>query len=280
MSSLILEHFQFSREPFGPQIGTTSLYQFTSFKQGRLRLEEALNRGGMLLVVGEPGSGKSAMLRSFCDKLATSSHEILYTCVPMVTNPARAVIESLLGQAGERIPFNNVGRGVALLRETFQRLHERGKLPVVLIDDAHHLNPDGWLLFKSLTNYDMDSRKPLLLIFVGTRAELLTTFSWTRLSEVRGRLLFCYHLRGLEEKEIGPYLKAHLAWAGCDRPLFPKEVALEIHRHANGLPRAINRLAHSCLVASACDRGELVGLECLERALSEHLFATVPGGVE
>lgn len=274
MSSIIMEHFQLSREPFGSQIGTQALYQFNSFKQGRLRLEEAINRGGMLLVAGEPGSGKSALLRAFCDKLATSSHEILYTSVPMLTNPARSVVESLLCQSGERIPFNNVGRGLAVLHEAFQRQHERGKLPVVLVDDAHHLNPDGWLLFKSLTNYDMDSRKPLLLIFAGTRTELLTTLSWTRLDEIRGRLLFCYHLRGIDEKEVHSYLKAHLKWAGCDRSVFPKEVATEIHRHANGLPRMINRLAYSCLIAAACDRAELVGLECLEQALSEHLFAT------
>lgn len=59
---------------------------------------------------------------------------------------------------------------------------------------------------------------------------------------------------------------------------FPKRWLWRSIGTRTDLPRAINRLAHGCLVASACDRGELVGLECLERALSEHLFAAVPGG--
>ena len=63
MSSVVLGRFQLQREPFSAQIATDAVYEFSSFKQGRLRLEEALHRRGMLLLVGEPGSGKTALLR-------------------------------------------------------------------------------------------------------------------------------------------------------------------------------------------------------------------------
>jgi type II secretory pathway predicted ATPase ExeA len=285
MSSVVLNRFQLQREPFSAQIATDAVYEFSSFKQGRLRLEESLHRRGMLLLVGEPGSGKTALLRSFCGRLAASSHHVLYAASPAMKNPARPVIESLLAQAGEKVPFNNVGRGLALLGEALKRQYEQGKLPVIIVDDAHHLNADGWLLFKTLSNFEMDSKQPVLMIFVGARAELLSTLSWSRLDEVRGRLLFCYHLRGLEESETLPYLAAHLQWAGCSRPLFPKEVAVELHRHARGLPRLVNRLAYSCLTAAACDQSNLdgdatalpCGLDCLKQALTEHLFSASDG---
>jgi hypothetical protein len=39
MSSVVLSRFQLQREPFSAQIATDAVYEFSSFKQGRLRLE-------------------------------------------------------------------------------------------------------------------------------------------------------------------------------------------------------------------------------------------------
>jgi type II secretory pathway predicted ATPase ExeA len=190
----------------------------------------------------------------------------------MVKAPLRPVVEDLLLQLGERLPFNNVARCMALLRESLVRLSDQGTLPVVIIDDVHHLNNEAWLQLKALTNYEMDSRSPMLMLLLGAREEVLSSLSWSRLEEVRSRFLFCYVMRGLEREETGDYIKAHLDWAGCDRPLFPTEIANEIHQQTHGNPRLVNRLAHSALMAAACERRELVDGQCLEQALSEHLF--------
>lgn len=272
MPSLIPEYFQLRRLPFSQEIEAQALYKFRSFEQGERRLEQGLHHRGMVLVTGEPGAGKTALVRHFCHRLASSSHRILYTAAPVAKTPLRPVVENLLTQVGEKIPFNNPSRGMAVLHDALSRLHGQGTLPVVIIDDAHHLNGAAWLQLKTMTNYEMDSQLPLLMILLGAREELLSVLSWSRLDEVRSRLAFCYVLRGLEQEETEDYLKAHLKWAGCDRPLFPKEIAEEIHQRANGLPRLINRLAYSCLMAAACDRKELVDGPCLNQALSEHLF--------
>lgn len=270
--TLVLEHFQLKRHPFSPEIEAQALFKFRCFEQGERRLEQGLNQRGMVLVAGEPGAGKTALARYFCHRLAASSYRELYAVTPMLKNPLRPVVEELLIQLGERVPFNNVARGMAILQQALLKQYDKGLLPVVVIDDVHNLTGPAWLLLKALTNYEMDSKLPLLMILLGARQELLSTLNWSRLDEVRGRLLFCFHLRGLEAEETEDYLKAHLKWAGCERPLFPKEVALELHQRANGLPRLVNRLAHSCLMAAACDRKELVDSRCLEQAASEHLF--------
>ena len=271
-TALIPDHFQLRRIPFSQEIEASALYKFRSFEQGQRRLEQAVHQRGMILVAGEPGAGKTAMARHFCHRLASSTHRTLYTAAPMVKNPLRPVVEDLLTQVGEKIPFNNSARGMALLRDALQRLHDQGNLPVVIIDDAHHLDGSAWLQLKTLTNYEMDSKLPLLLILLGAREEVLSVLNWSRLDEVRSRLAFCYLLRGLERDETESYLAAHLKWAGCDRPLFPKEIADEIHQRTHGLPRLINRLAYSCLMAAACERRDLVDSPCLDQAVSEHLF--------
>lgn len=271
-SALIPEYFQFRRLPFSQEIEAQALYKFRSFEQGERRLEQGAHQRGMMLVAGEPGAGKTALARHFCHRLASSTYRTLYTSTPMVKSPLRPVVEDLLTQVGERIPFNNPARGMANLHDALLRLHDQGTLPVIIIDDAHHLNGAAWLQLKTLTNYDMDSKLPLLLILLGAREEVLSVLNWSRLDEVRSRLAFCYFLRGLERDETEKYLEAHLKWAGCDRPLFTKEIAEEIHQRTQGLPRMVNRLAYSCLMAAACERRDLVDGHCLNQALSEHLF--------
>lgn len=271
-TAMITEHFRLRHHPFGPEIEAHALFKSRSFEQGERRLELAAHNRGMALVAGDSGAGKTALIRYFCHRLAPSNFRPLYTATPMVKAPMRPVVEDLLGQVGEKIPFNNAARGMALLQEAFLKLHDQNTLPVVIIDDAHHLNEQAWLQLKTLTNYEMDSRLPFLMLLLGAREEVLSALSLSRLEEVRSRFLFCYTMRGLESDETGGYLKAHLDWAGCDRPLFPKEIADEIHQRTHGIPRLVNRLAYSALVAAACERKELVDGPCLEQALSEHLF--------
>ena len=170
--------------------------------------------------------------------------------------------------------FDDREQEMALLREALRRQDSQGRRPVLVLDDAHHLGEAGWLGLKALTNCEMDSRMPFTMLLLGARQELLTTLNWTRLEEIRSRLLFCYHLKPLAEEEIEAYLTAHLRWAGCDRALFPREVARDLHRRANGIPRKINQLAYNCLAAAALEGKELVDQPCLEQATSELAFGT------
>lgn len=272
MTAFMLDHFQLKRHPFSPEIEAHALFKFQSFEQGQRRLEQGVHHRGMVLVTGEPGAGKSALVRAFCNRLASSTYRVLYTVAPVDKSPLRPVTESLLTQLGERIPFNNTARAMARLQDALLRLHDQGQLPIIVVDDAHQLNGAGWLQLKTLTNYNMDSKQPLFLVLAGAQQELVSVLSWSRLDEVRSRILFCYHLKGLEPDETEGYLKAHLDWAGCSHPLFPKEIARELHQRAHGLPRLVNRLAYSCMVAAACARKDLIDGPCLEQAASEHLF--------
>lgn len=274
MSTIVLNRFNLKRDPFSAEIEPHALFSSQGFQQGRLRLEEAVQRRGLALVAGEPGAGKTALVRSLLTRLDSSSFRMLYGAVPVAKNALHAAIEGLLLDLGEKIPFNNGPRALALLREALRRQDSQGRRPVLVLDDAHHLGGAGWLGLKALTNCEMDSRMPFTMLLLGARQELLTTLNWTRLEEIRSRLLFCYHLKPLGEEEIEAYLTAHLRWAGCDRALFPREVARDLHRRANGLPRKINQLAYNCLAAAALEGKELVDQPCLEQATSELAFGT------
>lgn len=271
MSHPILENFQFRRLPFQADIDAGFLYPCESFEQGRLRLRQAARDRGMVLVTGDFGSGKTALVRAVTSQLASSSYRVLYLAAVEGSNPLRPVVEGLLDQLGERIPFNNVPRAMALLQKALLRSFEQNVVPVVVIDDAQALDTRAWLGLKSLTNFQMDSKMPFCLWVLGSRQELLAPLRQSGLAEVRSRLQFCFHVKNLQEHEVEPYLSAHLKWAGCERALFPRDVARELFRLTHGLPRLVNRLAYQCLMAAAQDRKELVDQGCLDSAVTEVL---------
>lgn len=266
---MVTEHFQLKRLPFSAEIDPAFMLKFTSFNQGDLRLQAALQQRGMALVVGESGAGKSTLIRCIEQRLARSSYRLLYAPVPVLNHAIKAVMDDLLAQLGEPVPFRNPSKGIKLLQSSLRSLEQQGTLPIVVLDDVHAFDQQSWLLLKTLTNYDIDSRLPFCLWLLGDRQEITSTLAMNKMAEIRGRMHFCFHLRGLEPEEVEAYLKTHLAWAGCDRPLFPREAALEIHRHTKGLPRQVNRLAYGSLVAAACARKDLIDMLCIEQAASE-----------
>jgi general secretion pathway protein A len=271
MRDLVLDHFKLKRHPFSVEIETEGFYPFHCFHQGMLRLEQATHTRGPVLVLAEPGAGKTALIRAYCKRLASSSFEVHHQLVGPSKNPIRPLLEGFLRCFGEQIPFNNPARCLERLKECLEKIYAQGRLPVLLIDDAHHLNTLNWLVLKALMNYELDSKLPCLLIFMG-KPDTLRILSLNEVQEVRERLSTCYHLRPLKRGEVKPYLEKRLSWAGLQNPIFPDSIAEQIWKQAQGNPRRINRLAEKCLLDAASEKKDLIDGVCLQNAISETQF--------
>lgn len=271
MSNRVLEKFNLRRDPFSVDIAAEGLYRFASFKQGLGRLEQAVLQRSSMLIIGEPGSGKTALVRSAASRLASSNYLLLEQLVPCAQKPIRAVVEGLLDTLGEPLPFNNPPRALLKVKRALLDSSEKQRTPVLVLDDVHHLTQSCWLVLKSLINYEMDSRAPIVLLLLGNPSAL-RALNFSALDEVRDRLSLCFHLKGLQGDEVGAYLKQRLTWAGTDRPIFPADVVTAIAQHTQGLPRRVNRLANAGLLAAASKDRDLVDHECLQIALSELQF--------
>jgi len=260
--------FNLLRAPFSPEIEHHALFGCQAFKQCHARLDFLRRERGVAVLTGEVGSGKTTSLRAFLRQLAPSNYHVLYGAVPNVGAPLRPVVEGWLEEMGERVPFNNLARCLRTLHQALLAVHEKGRLPFMVLDEAHLLDDRSLLQLKPLLNYDMDSRLPLAMVLAGGPM-LARRLSFNALEELRQRLLFVYPMQGLTREELQPYLQARLKQAGSDRSLFPADVVDEIYRHTQGIPRLVNQLAGLCLVAAATARNNQVDSSCLLQALAE-----------
>jgi type II secretory pathway predicted ATPase ExeA len=260
--------FELTRSPFSPEIDIHALFQYDAFTQCQARLDFVRRERGFAAITGEVGSGKTTVLRSDMQRLAPSSFTPLYAAVPHLTNPMVSIAGRLLEEMGEKPPHLNPARCLQMLNRTLYATYDKGRLPYVVIDEAHLLDDRNLLLIKTLLNHDMDSRMPLVLVISGG-PDLARRLAQRNLEEIRQRLLFIYPMHGLSRNEVDPYLAARLKAAGCDRRLFPPDVVDEIYRHTQGVPRLVNQLANLSLVAAANARRSDIDSTCLLQALKE-----------
>src|SRR5260370_22988400 len=97
----------------------------------------------------------------------------------------------------------------------------------------------------------MDYRSPRTIVLIGEPPlrRRLRVGDMAALAQ-RIQLRYHYPAPALTAAEADGYLRAHLALAGRTDTLFSDDAVRAIHGHARGMPRAINRLAVTALLAA------------------------------
>jgi len=222
------------------------------------RIEQNLiQEGGFALITGDPGTGKSVVLRLLADRLA----QLRELTVGAIAHPSSNLADfyremgDLFGV--ELKPHNRWG-GFKALRERWLA-HLDGTLmrPVLLIDEAQEMHPSVLSELRLLSSMQFDSKTLLSVILAGD-ARLTTKLRRDELlplgSRIRTRLVMEYADRG----ELMACLKHLLATAGNPH-LMTQELMQILCDHAVGNYRVLTSMAAELLASAA--RQEITQLD-------------------
>ena len=145
---------------------------------------------------------------------------------------------------------------------------ERGKQVVLIIDEAHLLDPESLEGIRCLSNMGMDQTAPFCLLLLGqpTLRRRLRQGTFTALDQ---RIAVRYAIAGLDAKETTSYVQHHLAIAGRSDTLFSDDAIALIGEASRGLPRLINNLAVGSLIAAFAAKKAIVDESATRTALTE-----------
>ncbi|MGW1617066.1 ExeA family protein [Streptomyces sp. NPDC002285] len=129
---------------------------------------------------------------------------------------------------------------------------ERGRVPVLVIDEAHLLDHEQLEAVRMLTNHDTDSTSPLTCLLVG-QPTLRRNIKLGMLAALDQRIAIRYNMPPTTGEETTSYLAHHLALAGRSDTLFSDDAITLIHDTARGCPRAVNNLAVQALLSAYAD---------------------------
>ena len=233
--------------------------------------EEALARAfyavcegqGALLLTGDPGCGKTLLLRVLLDELDPDRHE-----VALVNHPDAGpgeFLRSVVTQFGAQPdPAADAAALWRWLEDFLYATRRRNATAVVVIDEAQLATDPATLeRMRLLLNFQQDRRFGLTLILAGQPE--LGDLVRTR-PAFEQRLTVRAHVGALNEAESVRYLRHRLSVAGGGEGIFTGGAERLIARMSGGVPRRLNRLADLSLLAGYGRRAAVVDEELVELA--------------
>jgi type II secretory pathway predicted ATPase ExeA len=266
-------HYGFTVMPFGPAIPVPALFGSAAHNEAVARLRWLISARGLGVLTGEVGSGKTVAVRAAADGLDASRTTLIYLPNPQIgTRGIHGAVATALGQPPRFHHATLIPQvEAALAAET----GERNRHVVLALDESHLLTHDQLEAVRMLTNSDLDSRSPLTILLIG-QPTLRRRLRVGDMAALDQRIALRYHIPApaLSLDEAGGYIRRHLEHAGRSDTLFSDDAVRAIHAQARGLPRAINRLAITALLAAYAAGQTIVDESSARTAISEEATAT------
>jgi len=197
--------------------------------------------GGVLLILGESGVGKSALLQQL-QMQSSDSCRICQLSTAACIDPRQALSEMLSCFAWQADADRSLGGAqLRVLREHLGILRRNSYAPVLLIDDAEALSDTVFSVLGQL--FDGDGSDLLTLVLAGG-AGLKKRLSSPLLQSLNSHVTHELELQAFSAEEQADYIFQHLTWAGIEGVGPFKASALKfIYVASRGIPRRINELA-------------------------------------
>ena len=270
MNKKLLALYGLKWNPFSPELPTEALHVTPKIENFCWRIEQGLIReGGFALITGDPGTGKSVVLRLLAERLG----QLRDITIGAIAHPSSNLADFYreMGDlfAVELKPHNRWG-GFKALRERWLA-HLEGTLlrPVLLIDEAQEMHPAVLSELRLLSSMQFDSRTLLTVILAGD-ARLTSKLRRDELLPLGSRIRTRLQMEYVDRDQLLACLKYLLATAG-NASLMTPELMRVLCDHAAGNYRVLTSMAAELLASAA--RQEITQLD---EKLYLAVFATPP----
>ncbi len=158
-------YFGFERLPFDRSIPVGALFASASHQEAVGRIAYGIDTRQIAVLTGEVGAGKTAAVRAAAARLDASRHQLITISNPQVG--ARGIHHAIVTALGGVPRVHHATLIPQAAGHLEAELAERGRLPVLLIDEAHLLSHDQLEAIRMLTNSQLDSASPLAVLLIG-----------------------------------------------------------------------------------------------------------------
>jgi len=268
---MYLKFYGLKEKPFESVPDPKYFYPSPKHKRALHYLEYAfLNRAGLILITGDPGTGKTLLIKKFLSQVPKED-------VAFITNTNVTSLELIQTIFHAFNLYYEPHETKAQLLDRFKKFlldrHLRNKQAVIIIDEAQNLNFELLEEIRMLSNLQEDSHNLLQLILVG-QPLLRKRVEHDSLRQLKQRIFLSYHLKPLDLEETSDYIRYRLSVAGAQNPnIFSQQAVKVIHVHSQGIPRLINSLCEASLVYGFADEKRIID-EKLVKEVIEELFSS------
>jgi general secretion pathway protein A len=243
-----LDFYGFREAPFSLTPDPRFLYLSQRHREALEHLLYGIReRKGFIQITGEVGAGKTTLCRAALEQLGPTVRTALILN-PVLSGPQ--LLRTILAELGIEPP-GRPDRAVYL--ETLNRYllaeASAGHDVVLIVDEAQDLPADLLEQVRLLSNLETDRQKLIQIVLIG-QPELKRMLDDPALRQLRQRITVRFHLTPLDRAETELYVHWRMQVAGGNgRPTFTPWAMRRVHRYAGGIPRLINAVCDTALLA-------------------------------
>jgi type II secretory pathway predicted ATPase ExeA len=249
MTRALLAPFGLKFNPFATELPAEALYPSPKIADFFWRIEHVLVReGGFAMITGDPGTGKSVVLRALAERLERQPD----LTVGVISHP-QSNLGDFYREMGEvfGVPLRPSNRwaGFKVLRERWlAHLEATRRRAVILIDEAQEMGPKTLLELRLLASTRFDSR-PLLAVVLAGDARLNDALTRDELLPLGTRMRVRLSLDYAAHDELAACLNHLLEAAGAPALMTPS-LKQTLCERAGGNFRVMTNLGSQLLTAA------------------------------
>lgn len=246
---MYLKKFKLKTEPFATTPDPRFLYLGDMHQKALERLTAAITRRrGITALIGEPGLGKSTLLRTM---LTGMRDQVNFAWVFNTTMEPLDLLKFICRDFGFRPKSDSKSDVLLELYAFFIKEYEQNRIPLLIIDEAQNLTTEALEEIRQLSNLETVNRKLVQIILCG-QPQLEEKLNQAELVQLKQRISFKATLSRMSLTETAAYIQHRLRIAGAaDAGLFSNDALTTIHEMSGGIPRLVNQLCDDALQTAA-----------------------------
>jgi type II secretory pathway predicted ATPase ExeA len=260
MSARWIAHFDLDEAPFSKAIADNDLWVPASRQPIVDELVQSCEEHSHILLTGEPGVGKTCVLRALRRQLPEAGFRLTYC------HNATLGRRDFYRQICLALGLSPKATAAGVFYEVSSHIRELGEQhvhPIFLLDESHLLHQDVLDHLHILANYDWDSRPLLSLVLVGL-PEMNERLRLRKNRSLWSRIHTRLHLGEAAPEDTAEYVAYRVKKAGSAGDLFHADALAILHEASAGRLRDIDRIATGALKSAARRRIKKVDRRTME----------------
>jgi general secretion pathway protein A len=264
---MYLELFKLHELPFRLTPDPAFLYLSKHHARAKAYMESTIwFTDGFVVITGEIGSGKTTLIETFLKEL---EKDVVVAQINQTQVSAIEFLQTVLVQFGFQ-PFRmKKAELLSTLNEFLVEQYANGRRVLLIVDEAQNLSNKVLEEIRLLSGVETTKEKVLRIILAG-QPELNDKLNSSMLIQLAQRIRLRFHLTALSKSDTAAYIQHRLEVAGSQgRQIFDPETFPLIYRYTGGIPRLVNTLSDTAMMAAFAQDRDAVGVDDIRSAIEE-----------
>jgi type II secretory pathway predicted ATPase ExeA len=264
---MYLDLFKLQELPFRLTPDPAFLYMSKHHARAKAYMESTIwFTDGFVVITGEIGSGKTTLIETFMREL---EKDVVVAQINQTQVNSVEFLQSVLAQFG----FNPFRMKKAELLTTLNQFlieqYSNGRRVLLIVDEAQNLSNRVLEEIRMLSGVETTKEKVLRIILAG-QPELNDKLNSPGLVQLAQRIRLRFHLTALSKQDMAAYIQHRLEVGGSQgREVFTPDTFPLIYRYTGGVPRLVNTLCDTAMMAAFGHERDVVRIEDVQAAIEE-----------